>query len=54
METILITIHIVITLLTPLSVIKLSNNKKITDKMDNIYISYKNGYGLDSKECYPY
>lgn len=54
METILITIHIVIALLTPISVIKLSNNKKITDKIDNVYFSYKNGYGLDSKECYPY
>lgn len=54
METIMISIHIVIALLTPISFVRLSNNKKITDNLDNIYISYKNGYGLVSKECYPY
>jgi len=53
METIILSIYIICSL-TTIPVITIGENKRIIEKIKNIYHSYNNGYGFDSRFGYPY
>tara|TARA_Y100000389_G_scaffold171943_1_gene179958 strand:+ start:637 stop:798 length:162 start_codon:yes stop_codon:yes gene_type:complete len=53
METIIISIYLLCTL-TAFPVISIGTNQGRIEKVKNLYHSYRNGYGFDTRLGYPY